>query len=312
MPQHTFHSGLLRLYYTFPTPGAPWNWEAWKTITGVQHGLFSSDDTKLPKGWTREMANAIHAYFEAYRAHTNETDRLNFTSSKAADNFVGRDYWRTWVRDFWPVWRIQLRIQKAFEDCSIMPFQIMVGNDLTEVPESLPISDAYDRIAYNLFGEDGLDHNAKIKLLLRDCVNIFGWRASQNIRGQASRLITRMKDKESKIVAIFDGTIAPFRLLNSLLTFRTSGLASTPPTTSVIAELVKLVSLWRKDILIYDSQDNLLRLAYVEVELQEIRKALGAFVEEDPVANANALVPAGAERESVSVSRHRTLLSCSY
>lgn len=205
MTRHTIHSGLLRLYYAFEKVGAPWSWEAWKSITGVQHGLFPLDDSRLPKGWTREMANAIHTYFEAYRALTTEGDRAEFASSKAADNFSGRDYWRKWVCDMWPAWRIQLRIQKAFEDCNIMPFQVMVANDLTEIPESTPIADANDRIAYALFGDDGLDLNGKIKHGLRDSVHIFAWRAAQNIRSQAGRLIARLKDKERRIEMIFDG-----------------------------------------------------------------------------------------------------------
>lgn len=205
MPQHTIHSGLLRLYYAFDKPGAPWNWDTWKSITSVNYGLFPRDDSRLPKGWTREIANAIHTYFEAYRALPSESDRLEFASTKAADNFAGRDHWRTWVRDMWPIWRIQLRIQQAFQECNIMPIQVMIANDLTELPETTHVSDAFDRIAYALFGEDGLDGNARIKILLRDSVNIIATRASQNIRSQATRLITRLRDKEAKIEAIFDG-----------------------------------------------------------------------------------------------------------
>lgn len=222
MPQHTIHSGLLRLYYAYNNNiGAPWNWDHWKSITSVQHGLFPRDDSRLPKGWTREMANAISTYFEAYRALKTEGDRLEFASSKAADNYAGRDYWRQWVRDMWPIWRIQLRIQKTFEECSIMPFQIMKGNDLTDVPESIPVSDAFDRIAYSLFGEDGLDLNGKIKPNLRDSVNIFATRALQNIRSQATRLLTRMSDKERKIEAIFDGKPATYLNRSPFLTRNT-------------------------------------------------------------------------------------------
>lgn len=49
--------------------------------------------------------------------------------------------------------------------------------------------------------------------------------------------------------------------------------------------------------MIWDSQDNLLRLAYVEVELSEIRKALGGFIAEDAVTLANSVTPTS-RRES--------------
>lgn len=74
-----------------------------------------------------------------------------------------------------------------------------------------------------------------------------------------------------------------------------------------MSELLKLVGHWRKDIMIWDSQENLLRLAYVEVELQEIRKALGAFIEEDPVSLANSVTTKALRTFPRNDTPHRTV-----
>jgi hypothetical protein len=61
-----------------------------------------------------------------------------------------------------------------------------------------------------------------------------------------------------------------------------SELEQKAPTKQKLASLVKMVGNWRKDVMIWSSEKNLLKLAHIELELAEIRKALGGHAEEDP------------------------------
>ncbi|RXW13670.1 hypothetical protein EST38_g12186 [Candolleomyces aberdarensis] len=264
MVVHLNHSGLLRLYYDIP--GAPWNWPRWKEMTGIQHGLFPADDAHLPPGWTREDAKAIRSYFEAYRALPTEEAKHAFASvTKKAniEDYSGRTLWRTWIVNNWPRWKIQLKIHNAFEDSSCLWMQIMVANNLKGLPKDIPIGDALDRIAYTLFGDDGLDSNGKILYLLRKSVHIFALSASNNLRKTAQRLIDRVVRNEGAIDAAFQE------------------LEKGAPTKQKVTSLVKMVANWRKDVMIWNSEENLLKLAHMELELGDIRKALGGKAEED-------------------------------
>ncbi|RXW17371.1 hypothetical protein EST38_g8476 [Candolleomyces aberdarensis] len=257
------HSGLLRLYYDIP--GAPWKWSRWKEITGVKHGLFPNDDAELPPGWTRDMARAIHSYFEAYRALPSEESKHAFSSGKdQTGDSSGRAQWRSWVVQNWGRWKIQLKIHGAFEDSGCLWHQIMVADGLAEFPKELPLNDASDRIAYTLFGSDGLNMNGKTLYALRKTVHIFATVAAGNFRRSGLRLIARVKRDEAAIDAVFHE------------------LEKRTPTKQKLASLVKMVANWRKDIMIWNSEENLLKLAYIDLELADIRKALGGVAEDDP------------------------------
>jgi hypothetical protein len=75
MPSHTASSALIKL---FSCDGAPWQWPAWQERTGILHGLFPDDNSKLPKGWTRKDAVDIQSYFRAYHLLLNEDKKLAF------------------------------------------------------------------------------------------------------------------------------------------------------------------------------------------------------------------------------------------
>lgn len=200
------HSGLLRLYYDIP--GAPWGWPRWQEITGIKHGLFPDEDVMLPPGWTRDTANAIHSYFEAYRARPTEEAKHAFASAtKAAhlEDYSGRHMWRSWVVKNWTKWKVQLKIHNAFKDSNCLWLQVMAANNLPTFPKEVPIGDAYDRITYSLFASDGLDGNGRTRYILRASVHIFASTASRNFRKTALRLISRVERNETDIDAAFQG-----------------------------------------------------------------------------------------------------------
>jgi hypothetical protein len=43
-----------------------------------------------------------------------------------------------------------------------------------------------------------------------------------------------------------------------------------------------MVGNWQKDVMIWSSEEDLLKLAHIKLELTETRKALGGPAEEDP------------------------------
>lgn len=95
MPSHTAASAFVKL---FELNGAPWDWPAWQDRTGIRHGLFPTDDAKLPPGWTRKDATDVHSYFRAYNALSTETKKLQFaTKTKGGSSHPGRDIWYSFV-----------------------------------------------------------------------------------------------------------------------------------------------------------------------------------------------------------------------
>jgi len=113
MPTHTIHSTLVSIYYA--TDGAPWNYLKWQETTGVGYGLFSSEDDQLLKNWTHQIAEDICSYFKMYKEKCKETDRMAFSSSRAA-HISGLQFWRTWVHQLWKEKGMQFQITS--EGCS--------------------------------------------------------------------------------------------------------------------------------------------------------------------------------------------------
>jgi hypothetical protein len=70
--------------------GAPWNWTTWKDITGIQNGIFPTDDTLLPRGLTRRDIVEIQSYFNQYQAQPTEDAKQKFVSQNKANPLPGR------------------------------------------------------------------------------------------------------------------------------------------------------------------------------------------------------------------------------
>lgn len=123
MPSHTASSALISLY--FAKEGTPWQYEVWKDITGIHHGLFPEDDALLPAGCTREQSNNLSSYFSRYNNISGEEAKIKFAGGRTGGDVVpGRDFWRKFVNSHWRKWRIHARITEAFTEGEVHPFTI--------------------------------------------------------------------------------------------------------------------------------------------------------------------------------------------
>ena len=222
MPSHTIHSALVQMYYDFD--GAPWNFAAWKELTGVHHGLFPKDDKLLPKGWTRQTANEIHSYFDQYRAILTEEEKLKFASSKGTtQNVPGRKAWRDWVPKIWKAGKIHEKIIEVLIDENLHPFALMSHNDSPDAwpPANQWVPLAIDPIGLALFGEecyaDGLD---RIRNSLRQSTGSLITRTWILLRANFDRSKKRVDILESEAIGAFEGSFTLYFFGIRLTVFR--------------------------------------------------------------------------------------------
>lgn len=204
MVQHTNHAGLIELYYAIP--GAPWIWDKWKAITGIENGIFPSDPADLPAPMTPSGNRAVKTYFEAYRAIPSIEQRHIFASKKRKDAYdEGREHWSKFINSHWRRWKIQATIHAAFTTHAITFIQVMVDNDLPTLPSSISISDAYDTVAYDLFGDDALTDSGRHRSQLVKPLQIICQNAAANLRKTSLTLISRTKQLGGEILGLLQG-----------------------------------------------------------------------------------------------------------
>ncbi|KAJ3517571.1 hypothetical protein NMY22_g13940 [Coprinellus aureogranulatus] len=239
---HTNHSALLEVYGAFE--GAPWIWPKWRELTGVANFRFSTKNPKkIPAPLTPESLKAVRSYADAYLAIPSIEKRHEFASKKKHDSHdVGRTAWRTFIGKNWRGWKIQLTIHKVFAEEGITPIQVMVDNDDDILPSTINVAQAYDAIAFQLFGEDALTPNRKT----------------------SNSLMTRVRMQGAKIREELDD------LANAK-----------KPTIEAVRSLAKLVETWKRGVQVWNSRKNLDDLAEVEANLLEIANALGADLRVD-------------------------------
>ncbi|TFK16555.1 hypothetical protein FA15DRAFT_424480, partial [Coprinopsis marcescibilis] len=180
MPTHTIPSGFIKLYQAIP--GAPWDYEQWKSITGVRRGLFHQDPSLLPSGWTPQTAEDVSIYFELYTNQRNEEQRRRFAASRksvAHDNVRGRAVWRDFILEGVKIWDIHGIISRALSDNLLHPFQHMKANKLRELPASFHMVDSLHAIGGALFGDEALDDLGRLLQPLREGTLIIAQRASE-------------------------------------------------------------------------------------------------------------------------------------
>ncbi|PPQ95392.1 hypothetical protein CVT25_000921 [Psilocybe cyanescens] len=101
---------------------APWFYGPWQETTGIMHGLFPTDDSELPKGWTREIANSRHSYFEQFNQQKSQDDKIKFaTARKNAAHIPGRIHWRKFITENWKRWGIHSKINAVLLEEGIHP-----------------------------------------------------------------------------------------------------------------------------------------------------------------------------------------------
>lgn len=207
MPSYTLANGLIKLYHA--VPGAPWIYPTWQDVTGVRHGLFPTDDDKLPHGWTREIAKEVEIYFSQY-SRKNERQRQAFAGKKLKkgekDSVAGRTLFGNWVSSQYGTWKVHALVIKVLNERHLHLIQIMASNDcLSEFPLSgtyLPM--AIDDLAEALFGLESLDASGLLLNRLRGGTLILLQRTWENCRKQTKRSKQRLENCEKKALEAFD------------------------------------------------------------------------------------------------------------
>jgi hypothetical protein len=138
---------------------SPWNWDSWKDITGIRHGLFPESDANLPERMSRRDLDDVLSYFKAYNAMPSETAKLRFASGKGDAKAPGRTIWNAYVRKNYNKWGINGLVVQALNKANAHPVKQMLGeNNLDVWPSSdqlLP--QALNEIGLALFGTDAIN-----------------------------------------------------------------------------------------------------------------------------------------------------------
>lgn len=220
MPSHTAPSALMRLH---SNDGAPWKWPTWQERTLILDGLFPEDDSKLPKGFTRQNALDVQSYFRNYHQIPSEDKKIAFAvNAKGASSFPGREFWNSFVFKNWNSWGIHAAVVEELKDMDIHPLDILIRENALDAP--WPVSDNYlpmilDSLALKLFGEEAFPQGSTVLgPSLRESVRIIAQRSWNTLRVQVNSLRNRPQEIEAAALAVFKGEFFPSRSLFPLLT----------------------------------------------------------------------------------------------
>jgi hypothetical protein len=284
MPSHTPASALIKLYLL---DGLPWEYPTWKAITGIHNGLFPSDDTLLPGGWTRQDVNDIKSYFDRYNQLPTEDDKIKFSVSRKADGLVGREKWRTFVNKSWDKWGVHNLIVEGLRKESVHPITIMVNDgDLDDWPcASNYVSKAVETVGALLFGPEAFQVGELLPSKVRKCVIILIQRSWARIRDQVNRDKKRMEVLEATAISAFQGKCLSFlqhlQLMNTLIAFDEG-----PVTKSTVIQTIRSVSKWKDLAQVYGTPENISKVDDMLAELNRVLEGLGAKVPKKPTSSA--------------------------
>lgn len=204
MSPHSNAVAMIDLYYAIPGGQCPWKFPKWIATTGLK-GLFGPDDEYHPSEWSPDDTEAVKTYFEAYLAKPTIDAKLAFAGARTSDDYRGRVLWKDFIAKNWKNWKVQSMILDAFAQKSITYTQIMVANDMNDLPDTIPFSVALDQIAFSLFGADALDANGVVKHFLRRPISTLAVNASQNLRSATKSLVKRVRLRKQKIDDLLTG-----------------------------------------------------------------------------------------------------------
>jgi len=223
MPTPFIHFILTKLFFL----GAPWNWPVWQAITGVEHGLFPSDDSQLPKPWDRQTANEISAYFDRFDAAATDDAKLQLANSRN-NNIPGLLKWRSWVSsNYTKTWGIQSTIVRVLEERNVHPLRIMLAEDPPQL-NVWPDAETYtavviDAVGYALFGPEALNAHGLLRQNLRGPTKVLVQRTWLNLRASITRSRNRLEKLDAKATSAFKGNSSLSLMSTSSLTvFRSS------------------------------------------------------------------------------------------
>jgi TATA-binding protein-associated factor len=199
---------------------APWDFPRWKSLTGIQNGLFPEDDSLLPKTWSREDANSVRSYFDQYSKKKKEDDKIKFASARAGGHQVpGRDFWRKWVTDSWKDWKIHSKIIEVLSIENLHPLTLAL-NSKTRSLESWPPANQYvpmavDPVGAALFGPECQDIFGRVQADLRQTTQALIQRTWTNLYNQVQRTKVRLAGLEEDATNAFNGRFLLFYQINS-------------------------------------------------------------------------------------------------
>ena len=280
MPSHTAASALIKLY---SFDGAPWQWPAWQERTGIFHGLFPDDDSKLPKGWTRRDAIDVQSYFRAYHLLPSEDKKLAFAvKAKGASAYPGREFWNSFILRKWDAWNIHTAVIEELREWGIHPLDILISENNIDAP--WPAADSYlpiiiDSLALKLFGEEAFP-NGKLVLrpALREAFRIIPQRSWNTIRIQVNSMKNRPAEIEEAALAAFKGKpnlLCPlFSLPQTIIDLETGKVTKTK-----VSRAICTVAKWRDTAELFHTVENIRKAEDMLAQLQTILGGLGAKIE---------------------------------
>jgi hypothetical protein len=174
--------------------GAPWDFDAWKDITGIESGLFPEEDGSLPPGISRTDANEIATYFDVLNKKVTLEKQIQF--SRAKDRYVGRAKWNTWVAKRYQRWGMHDIAVKAMMDNNCHPHLIMKADGLDIWPDAtFVLSLVQPALGLALFGSDGLTSLNMVRPDLRTLVNTISNRAIESLKTRFQRMQKTAKNR---------------------------------------------------------------------------------------------------------------------
>ncbi|KAJ4463203.1 P-loop containing nucleoside triphosphate hydrolase protein [Lentinula lateritia] len=262
MPSHTVASALIKLYFH---EGSPWKWPTWQDRTGIKYGLFPAEDELLPKGWTRDTADAIHSYFKAYDALDSEDRKIKFArGTKGATAHPGRKLWADWVNQSWRKWDIHHAITQGLHKSSVHPITVLLNEgsiNATWPNADFYVSCALDNVGFALFGTEAFPTEAFVLPIdLRRPVTIFIQHSWDIIRRHVARDRIRLPKLE-------EAALNSFEALNK-----------GKPTKAKITTTIRTVAKWKEIADVYGTVENTTKAVELLDRLNEIMSAMGAQV----------------------------------
>ena len=209
MPTHTIHCILTKMYYDCNE--APWNFDTWKELTGVRHGLFPKDDEQLPANWTRQTSNEIGSYFDQFRALRTEDQKSKFSSANGNSQMVpGRQAWRDWVTKGWKKWKIHNRIIDVLLAEELHPYTLAAEtNSWPDATQWVPL--AIDPVGTALFGEQCYSPGKeRVDPALRPTIGALITRTWIALYISFNRSKARIDLLESEAIKAFEGSCVSF------------------------------------------------------------------------------------------------------
>jgi hypothetical protein len=206
MPTPTIHCILTQMFHDYK--GAPWNFDIWKELTGVRHGLFPNDDEQLPTGWTRQTSHEICSYFDQFRALRTQDQKLKFSSANAESSMIpGRQAWRDWVTKGWKKWNIHHRIIDVLRTEELHPYALAAEtNSWPDASQWVPL--AIDPVGTALFGEQCYSpRKERVDPVLRPIIQALITRTWIALYTTFNRSKKRIDILESEAIAAFAGSL---------------------------------------------------------------------------------------------------------